>query len=159
MNTFLRDKDFGEAVEALIANELGYEHYVTNCDDEGVDLIGHNGEIIIDVKAYKAPRRVKSFKGIFLELYQKKSKRPGWLLDDTKKNNYYIFVVDCDEAGRRYGCHYTVERHRLRQLVEEYIKDKDAFITRYGMGLDFKDYETTHGYIIPYYLLQLLDIE
>lgn len=162
MNDFLKDKDFGEKIEALVAKELGLIHNKTDCDDHGIDVMDKTGKFKADVKAHQKPRVVSKFEGVYLETYQKNSKKPGWLFDDKKQNNFYIFAIDCESDGSGYERLYIVNRELLQQVVKTFeelgkVKVKEG---PYEWSIDLKkvEYKTTTGYIFPYLILEVLDV-
>ena len=144
MSRFLIDLEFSKKYEEHFAELLDLCFLNSRCDDEGVDLYRDN--IFVDVKCYSKPVFVKSFNGVFLETFRRKSKTAGWYCDDTKKTTHYLFVIDCD----RYNIDYKEAIYISRRNLVKCVVD-----CRTSGFLEYKQPEKSDfGIIVPYDFLK-----
>lgn len=144
MSSFLFDKKFSEKYEKHFSEILGMKHNNVNKDDEGIDLF--IDDVFVDVKCYCKPVFVKSFNGVFLETFRKKSKTAGWYCDDTKKTTHYLFVIDCDRYNIEYKEAIYISRKNLIKCVVD---------CRTSGFLEYKQPEKSDfGIIVPYEFLR-----
>ena len=163
MNTFLSDLEFGKTAEKELVKKLNdnmpleyiYEINDLNSNDFGCDIkeirtFGGDRDIsnYIDVKAYKPPLFIKSFKGFYLETKSLKSGNLGWLLDPDKKTTAYILLKDAVSiyGNVSYKEAYYISKKELIEACEEANLNGDLIKSKCA--------GKTEGVILPYRYLK-----
>lgn len=154
VNNFIKDRTYGEKWEDFIC-DLVNEHFkdVTekydNCkfrtnhvrkDDDGIDVYSPGIQTIIDVKAYRPPMVLRHYDGIYLETLHKRSRKDGWYVDDSKKNNWYAFVQDGTNGMEFYKI-YLISKKNLQRAAGEAMLNEEC---------EIKESDTTLGRELPY---------
>lgn len=147
MNTFLKDMNFSRIYEIEICEKIGGDMNDCCGNDGGVDIV--KGDMFIDVKCYRRPIVIDSFKGFFIETYLPLSGNGGWICDCTKKTTHYFLIRDCDGYGG-YKEMFFISREDLKMLLGKSIADGSA---------EFKKIRSAHGYVLPYGYLRGYEYE
>lgn len=158
MNTFVLDKEFGKKYEEHFAKMFNLKVNNLNKDDDGIDIYGamYNDElniytdnIYIDVKAYRKPIYVKSFKGVYIETYSGKCRNLGWYYKDNN-TTHYLFVIDCDNDKVEYKTAYLISKENLYVACDEAYDNNDVIE---------KSISTSEGFVLPYKYLEKYGVE
>lgn len=139
MNNFLIDLKYSKKYEQYFANILHGIWLDLNGDDNGVDIIKDG--MMIDVKAYRKPKFLKHFNGVFIEYILPLSGNKGWFWDENKNTTHYILIQDASEERIEYYKAWLISKDGLHKAIEEAEIDNT---------LEDKAISSAAGVILPY---------